>query len=1555
MLQIQDALTYDRHHIGLPESKRYWRLFSMWILGLAITLLAACGDGTSGSSPGSATSLAMPAGMAVIAGNGETTITWGAAAGATSYNIYRSTTQGAQGTKVGASSTTSYVDSTSVNGITYYYQVTADNAAGEGAASPQSAGVTPVPPVTAPPAPSGLSATPGNAQVTVSWTVVAGASSYNVYRSTNAGSQGSKLGSSSTSVYSDTTAVNGATYFYEVTADNAAGEGLASAQSSGATPTVPVNVPTAPTGVNATAGNAQVTVSWTGVTGAPSYNIYRSTSRGSQGSKLGSSSTTVYLDVTAVNGTTYYYAVTADNAAGEGPSSTSSSGATPIVALTAPASPTGVNAAAGNAQVTVTWTGVTGATSYNIYRSSSQGSLGSKIASSSTVTFADSSAVNGTTYYYVVRAANAAGESPVSTQSAPATPVIPVTLSAAPVGVNATAGNAQVTVTWTAAARATSYNIYRSTTQGPQGSKVGSSAAATYTDLAAVNGTTYYYVITAVNAAGESSASTQSTAATPKLPVVVPTAPTGVNATAGNAQVTVSWTGVTGVTSYNIYRSSSQGSIGTKIASSSNVTFVDSSAVNGTTYYYVVRAANAAGESPASTQSAPATPAIPVTLPATPVGVNAMAGNAQVTVSWTVAARATSYNIYRSTTQGSQGSKIGSSAAATYTDLAAVNGTTYYYVITAVNAAGESPASAQSAAATPALPVTLPAAPTGVNVADGVAQVNVTWTAVSGATSYKIYRSTTQGVQGTLIGSGSAPSYADYTAVNGTTYYYKVTASNTAGEGAASTVGTVTPSTSWTTVKMGGGGYVPGVIYHPTVANLRYARTDVAGVYRWDNSNSSWTGLTDGFGRPDGGHQGAESMAVDPTNANKVYMTTSMAVSYGNGRFQYSSDKGNSWNYVTLPFPVGSNNQGRGIGERMMVDPNLPSTLFYASRTAGLWKSTNYGLNWSQVTSLSSRVMTESERNSANGGSPVGVEFVVFDTTVPTAGFTPTGSATQTIYVGVAPDYKGLAGLSSYLYKSTDGGATWTGITIPSAVTSATTGTPPVSILPYLYIPHMVRAADGMFYVPFTTGSGPASGTPSFLYKFDGTTWTKLIASSDVPNLYFGGIGGLSVYGSGATTKIVFGVSGTWGDGVWIQIAMRSADGGQTWAEIGRSGDSAGTHNYHDASGTTGAAHPEYWGWVDDLDIDPFNPNHVSYVVGGGVWSTNEAFSTPTPHWTFDVNGIEEMIDLVMTAPPPTASYSLLSGQGDTGLYVHTSLTTGSTRSPNLGGGNGTGIDMAWNNPAYIAAVGIFGKNVAGTTSATSSKGVYSTDSGVTWKDFPTMPPTASAYGDESNVVVTANGANVILAIKGQVPYYTNNNGTSWTATNLPAPSVAYHIAADRKNPLKVYAYDHGGNWWNGNPPGKFYYSTDGGHNFTTHPLTWPHNGYNVTDLVVNPFAEGDIWLADANNLWHSVDSGATWTKLTAMATVGAEFTNVHGAIKVALGKPATGSSYSAAVYLIGTINGTDGVYRSDDMGVTWTRIDDDSHRYGGVNGIAADTSVYGRVFLRGRGMDYNF
>jgi len=218
------------------------------------------------------------------------------------------------------------------------------------------------------------------------------------------------------------------------------------------------------------------------------------------------------------------------------------------------------------------------------------------------------------------------------------------------------------------------------------------------------------------------------------------------------------------------------------------------------------------------------------------------------------------------------------------------------------------------------------------------------------------------------------------------------------------------------------------------------------------------------------------------------------------------------------------------------------------------------------------------------------------------------------------------------------------------------------------------------------------------------------------------------------------------------------------------------------------------------------------------------------------------------------------------------------------------------------------------------------------------------------------------------VPSYTTNNGASWTSTNLPALSPisgfprAYKLAADRKNPNKVYAYDSGGAWWGS--PGKVYVSTDAGHTFTLSQgsvnANLRANPWGVTTMTVNPNAEGDIWLADGNAVYHSTDSGANWTKLSNFASIWGthetwSYPDVQGASFVTLGKAATGASYSAAVYVVGVIGGQWGIWASDNAGSTWTRFNDDNHQFGGIGPIAGDWNTYGRLYVApgARGIQY--
>ncbi|WEK54902.1 MAG: glycoside hydrolase family 6 protein [Candidatus Cohnella colombiensis] len=377
-------------------------------------------------------------------------------------------------------------------------------------------------------------------------------------------------------------------------------------------------------------------------------------------------------------------------------------------------------------------------------------------------------------------------------------PVIPggsgTQAPAAPTGLTATAGNAQVALSWTASSGATSYTVKRATTSGGTYTNVATGVTATsYTNTGLTNGTTYYYVVSASNSVGSSGNSAQ-VSATPSVGVTIPAAPTGLTATAGNAQVALSWTASSGATSYTVKRATTSGGTYTTVATGVTATsYTNTGLTNGTTYYYVVSASNSAGESANSAQVS-ATPSAGVTIPAAPTGLTATAGNAQVALSWTASSGATSYTVKRATTSGGAYTTVATGVTATsYTNTGLTNGTTYYYVVSASNSAGESANSAQ-VSATPTAGVTIPAAPTGLTATAGNAQVALSWTASSGATSYTVKRATTSGGPYTTVATGvTATSYTNTGLTNGTTYYYVVSASNSAGESANSAQVSATP------------------------------------------------------------------------------------------------------------------------------------------------------------------------------------------------------------------------------------------------------------------------------------------------------------------------------------------------------------------------------------------------------------------------------------------------------------------------------------------------------------------------------------------------------------------------------------------------------------------------------------------------------------------------------------------------------------------------------------------------------------------------------------------
>jgi hypothetical protein len=138
-----------------------------------------------------------------------------------------------------------------------------------------------------------------------------------------------------------------------------------------------------------------------------------------------------------------------------------------------------------------------------------------------------------------------------------------------------------------------------------------------------------------------------------------------------------------------------------------------------------------------------------------------------------------------------------------------------------------------------------------------------------------------------------------------------------------------TPYT-WKSVVVGGGGFVPGIVFHPTHHGIVYARTDMGGAYRWDNKQDKWIPLTDMMDRTNADYMGVLSMALDPSDTNRVYMECGKYTQHwaGVGAVLSSLNQGLSWSIVPLPVKIGSNEDGRGAGERLQVDPNVGANLF---------------------------------------------------------------------------------------------------------------------------------------------------------------------------------------------------------------------------------------------------------------------------------------------------------------------------------------------------------------------------------------------------------------------------------------------------------------------------------------------------------------------------------------------------------------------------------------------------------------------------------------------------
>jgi len=361
-----------------------------------------------------------PLGIAAVAGNKQATINWNAPAtdGGSPITSYTVTSNpGAKTATVGGSARTATLTDLT-NGTTYTFTVTATNGVGTGPASVPSSAVTPR---SVPGAPTNVTATAGNTSATVSWTAPddnggAPVTSYVVTSSPDG--KTATVGGSTTSA-TVTGLTNGTAYTFTVKALNDAGAGPSSLPSAAVTPNH--TVPGAPSGVVATPGNKQATVSWTAPAedGGNAITSYTVTSDPG-GKTVTVDGSTTSADVTGLaNGTAYTFTVKATNALGTSAASAPSNAVTPA---SLPGAPTNVVATGGNGEATVTWTppadgGGSPITAYNV-TSSPGGNTVTVTGTTATVT----GLTNGTAYTFTVNATNGQGTGPDSAPSNAVTP-----------------------------------------------------------------------------------------------------------------------------------------------------------------------------------------------------------------------------------------------------------------------------------------------------------------------------------------------------------------------------------------------------------------------------------------------------------------------------------------------------------------------------------------------------------------------------------------------------------------------------------------------------------------------------------------------------------------------------------------------------------------------------------------------------------------------------------------------------------------------------------------------------------------------------------------------------------------------------------------------------------------------------------------------------------------------------------------------------------------------------------------------------------------------------
>lgn len=706
----------------------------------------------------------------------------------------------------------------------------------------------------------------------------------------------------------------------------------------------------------------------------------------------------------------------------------------------------------------------------------------------------------------------------------------------------------------------------------------------------------------------------------------------------------------------------------------------------------------------------------------------------------------------------------------------------------------------------------------------------------------------------------------------------------------------------WRQVPIGAGGFVTGIISVPDGAGgaAMYARTDVGGAYRWDESAGHWEQMILASGligvQPSSDLYSVASLAAAPGDSDVVY--AAVGTDYNpsepaedlqrTGLILRSEDGGRTWRASGQHWFISGNQDFRTGTERLAVDPANPSHVVYGSQREGLWRSLDGGASWEQVPL---ELVPTGLSNDGRVGDEAGVNFAIF---VPSVGG-------RQLFVGVAHDG---------VYASSDGGETW------EQVSELSEGEIPAS--PAL-------AGDSMLFAintPF--------GDSARLRRIDAVT--SEVEDVLMPTTSQSWI----VDADPANERRLVLTDGAVRDGhFWT-----SGDGGTSWTN-------------HDIA----IESPEIpWLEQTDLDLymsagrlmfDPTVPGRVWFAEGMGVWRTDD-FLASTVVWQSASRGIEEtVVSSVTVLPDGTAIATVADRQG---FLLDSHAEYPSSPLVDARFASGTSLDFAPANPDVVVWIGA--ESHTGSSPDRTPRGAISFDGAATWNEMGGL--NRDMFGGEVAVSSTDPSVIVWLPTHYDDPnafrtdpvglYVSHDSGASWTRSSVDGEVDSFHRLFAWFTRRSLAADGANGNFYLLSDGARMYVSGDGALTWTAAPFAPPcsmdTDCHVFGQLQAMPGAEGHLWASVAlAGLYRSPDAGQTpWIRVD----------GIDEARAFSFGAPIE-PGQDPALYVYGRVTGDPlfGLWRSGDLGESWSLVS----RYPNdmatqVDVIAGDPTTPGRVYV---------